>query len=58
MIKKKEIIKKPLPYLDDDIITFVLHYIDKNKPIPNHNMCIKILNDQIANKIRQFLSKI
>ena len=54
---KKEIVKKPLPYLDDDIITFVLNYIDKNKPIPNHNMCIKTLNDQIANKIRQFLSK-
>ena len=54
---KKEIVKKPLLYLDDDIITFVLNYIDKNKPIPNHNMCIKTLNDQIANKIRQFLSK-
>ena len=54
---KKEIIKKPLPYLDDDMIIFVLNYIDKNKPIPNHNMCIKTLNDQIANKIRQFLSK-
>ena len=54
---KKEIIKKPLQYLDDDIIIFVLQYIDKNKPIPNHNMCIKTLNDQIANKIRQFLSK-
>ena len=54
---KKKKIKKPLLYLDDDIITFVLNYIDKNKPIPNHNMCIKTLNDQIANKIRQFLSK-
>ena len=54
---KNDIIKNPLDFFNDSIITFELDYIDKNRSIPNHKMCVKILNDQIVNKIKQILSK-
>ena len=54
---KNDIIKNPLNFFNDSIITFELDYIDKNKPIPNHKACINILNNQIVNKIKQILSK-
>ena len=54
---KNDIIKNPLSFFNDSIMTFELDYIDKNRSIPNHKMCVKILNDQIVNKIKQILSK-
>ena len=56
---KKEFIKDPLGFgfNDGGVMTFKLNYIDKNRSIPNHKMCVKILNDQIVNKIKQILSK-
>ena len=54
---KNDIIKNPLDFFNDSIMTFELDYIDKNKPIPNHKACVNILNNQIVNKIKQILSK-
>ena len=54
---KSDIIKNPLDFFNDSIMTFELDYIDKNKPIPNHKACVNILNNQIVNKIKQILSK-
>ena len=54
---KNDIIKNPLSFFNDSIMTFELDYIDKNKPIPNHKACVNILNNQIINKIKQILSK-
>ena len=56
---KKEIIEDPsgFGFNNGGIMTFKLNYIDKNRSIPNHKICVKILNDQIVNKIKQILSK-
>ena len=54
---KDDIIANPINFTRDDIATFELNYIDKNKPIPNHNTCVKILNNTVINDIKQLLLK-
>ena len=55
--RKKEIIENPLDYINGSIISFELDYLVKNRSIPDHKTCVKILNDKIVNKIKQILSK-
>ena len=54
---KDDIIANPINFTRDDVATFELNYIDKNKPIPNHNTCVKILNNTVINDIKQLLLK-
>lgn len=54
---KNDILADPVSFLREEVITFKLSYIDKNKSVPNNNACIKILNATIVNSIKQLLLK-
>lgn len=54
---KDEIYADPIDFLRGGIVELELNYIDKNKPIPNHNICVKTLNKSIVNEIKQILIK-
>ena len=54
---KNDIIADPIDFLRSEVVTFELGYIDKNKPVPNHNACVKLLNNTVVNSMKQLLLK-
>ncbi len=54
---KNDIYNNPIDFLRGGIVELELDYIDKNKSIPNHNICVKTLNNSIVNEIKQILIK-